>query len=112
MSYRSMVRGARTKVDIRYESTTLGAGGQLVSTAWPMRYHNVPGRLQPLRSTPEFLKFDKQTVYPDYELYIEYRPGILTTDRVHYGERVFLILKVDNWDEQGRHLRIAMTEME
>jgi len=110
MSLRSMIGKERTRVDIKYEDATVGTGGQLTKT-WKMRYKGVPARIVAQRGQTEAIEFDRQTVFADYDMYIEYRSGILLTDRVVFEARTFQVVKVDNWDEAKRYLRISLVEV-
>ena len=105
-----MIGKERTRIDIKYEDATVGTGGQLAK-AWKMRYKGVPARFVANRSQKESFQFDRQTVFADYDMYIEYRSGIMLTDRVVFEARTFQVVKVDNWDEAKRYLRISLVEV-
>jgi len=109
MSIDSMVRKADTKADIKYESSTTGAGGQLTKT-WVARHENVQGRLASIKHMKEILYFDRQKVFADFAWFMAYKSGITTRDRLFVGSRQFLIKLIVNWDEQNKYLIIALTE--
>lgn len=105
-----MTKRERTRVDIKYEEQVTAAGGQLVRT-WRMRYKGVPARVVANRPQKGSFEFGRQTVFADYDVFIEYRAGIVLTDRVVFDGRTFQIVKVDNWDEARRYLRISLVEV-
>lgn len=116
MSLRTVTRKARTKFDVRYESTgTPGAGGQLTKV-WKMRYRNLMGRMMSLTRRHEILYFDRQKVFADYILEIPKTSRvdfstIETRDRIYMGSRTFYIKLKKNWDERDKYLLLALTEI-
>lgn len=109
MSFKSITREARTKADIKYESDTRGAGAQLTKT-WKMRYHDVMGRLESLKTKREALYFGKQTVFAEYVFIMDYRSGILITDRLFIEGRQFNIKFIKEQFGKKRRLLIALEE--
>jgi len=61
-------------------------------------------------SQSEALHYQKASVFPDFIMYILYRSGIVETDKVVFKSRNFNIKKIDNWDEKGKYLKIALKE--
>ena len=110
MSIDSIIRKAGTKIDIKYLSTTTGAGGKLVKT-WVARYEDVPFRFEALRPEDEALFYDREKVTNRFAGRMKYKANISTRDRVYYGTREFDIKKIDNWDEQNLWLRIILEEI-
>jgi hypothetical protein len=105
-----MIRKAHTKVDIRKYTSTEGDGGQLQKT-WDIRYHDVPMRIVPLSSREATFFYERFKIFADFKGFILYKVAIDPQDRIYFGTRRFQILKIDNWDEQKKCLRIMMTEM-
>ena len=110
MSIKTIIRSAHTKCDIKSLSTTQGTGAKLTKT-WSMRYHDVSCRFNAKISQAEILYYQKASVFPDFIMYIVYRSGIVETDKVHFKGREFDIKKIDNWDEKGKYLKIALVEV-
>ena len=109
MSLKTIIRKAHTKCDIKSLSTTQGAGGRLTK-AWAMRYHGISCRFNAKISQAEILYYQKASVFPDFIMYIIYRSGIVETDKIVFSGRTFDIKKIDNWDEKGKYLKIALVE--
>ncbi len=110
MSLKTMIRKAGTKCDIKYVSSSIGTGAKLTKT-WIVRYHRIPCRLNAKISEAEILFYQKASVFPDFIMYIMYKSGILTTDKVIFDSRTLDIKKVDNWYEKGKYLKIALVEI-
>jgi len=110
MSLKTIIRKANTRCDIKSVTGSKGAGGKLTKT-WAMRYHNVPCRFNAKMTEAEMLYYEKAAVFPDFIMYIQYRSGILTTDKVLFDSRTFDIKKIDNWDETNKYLKIALQEV-
>ena len=110
MSLKTMIRKARTKCDIKYVDESIGTGAKLTKT-WAVRYGRVPCRMNAKISEAEILFYQKASVFPDFIMYILYRSGIVETDRVIFDSRDFDIKKIDNWDEKGKYLKIALVEI-
>ncbi len=111
MSLKTMIRKARTKCDIESLSSSIGTGANLTKT-WAVRYHRIPCRINAKISEAEILYYQKASVFPDFIIYIIYRSGIVMSDRVIFDSRTFDIKKIDNWDEKGKYLKIALVEAE
>ncbi len=111
MSLKTMIRKARTKCDIKSLSSSTGAGGRRTKTL-TMRYSRVPCRLNAKISEAEILYYQKASIFPDFIMYIMYRSGIIISDKVIFDSRTFDIKKIDNWDEKGKYLKIALVEAE
>lgn len=105
-----MINKAGTVVDIKYLSTVVGDGGKLTKT-WVARYEDVPVRFNALRPENEGLEYDREKVNAFFAMFMEYKANISTRDRVVYGTRELDIKKIDNWDEQGKYLRIVLEEL-
>lgn len=110
MSLKTVIKAARQRVDIKYESSIVVTGGQL-QTVWNNRYANVAVRLNASRPQSESAKYDRQTVLAQYVMFSEYLAGLLQTDLVVWGEREFEIKKIDNYDELGQYLRVELEEL-
>lgn len=110
MSLKTMIRKARTKCDIEYVSEPIGTGAKLTKT-WTIRYSRVPCRFNAKISQAEMLFYQKASVFPDFIMYILYKSGIVTSDRVIFKGRTLDIKKVDDWDEKGKFLKIALVEV-
>jgi len=109
MSHKSVMRKAHTKVDIKWEDETKGAGLQLTKV-WRMRYHDVMVRFVSLKTRKEILYFDRQKVFAEFGIEMDYRPNITTRDRVHYKGRIFFIKMITNFAETNEMLLIALEE--
>ena len=105
-----MIRKARTKCDIEYVTSSTGTGAKLTKT-WAIRYRRVPCRFNAKISQAEMLFYQKASVFPDFIMYILYKSGIVESDRVIFDSRTLDIKKVDNWDEKGKYLKIALVEV-
>lgn len=115
MSIDSIIRKAGTVADIKYLSTSTGAGGKLTKT-WIARHSSVPCRLNALRPEDEQLAYDREKVSPRFAMYIRITDAIasdppITRDRISFDSRDFDIKKIDNWDEQDKYYRIILEEI-
>jgi hypothetical protein len=112
VSIRSIIRKAGTRADIVYLDTESGDGGQLTRT-WKTRYANVPVRFNAITglSAHEQFFYDRFKVFAGFRCYLEHKPGILTTDRLHFGTRKFHIVYITDTDELKRLLTLYLQEI-
>ena len=99
------------KVDIKSRTKagdTMGGGGAITYTTV---YLNVPFRFESLDKKEELLAYDKATTYPDYYGYCEYRANIAEAQVVIFDSRYFEIKLVQDWSEQGKYMRLSLTEI-
>jgi head-tail adaptor len=88
--------------------TADGIGGY--TKAWSFIYTKVPVRLNAMGAREIAVLWDTQKVQADYIIFC--RPiTVEEGDRAVFGGRTFEIKKVDNWDEQGHHLRLSCLEI-
>ena len=85
-------------------------GGYGIPT-YDILYKNVPCRFETLTKKLEILAYDKQAVFPDYFVYMEYLSDIKEGDFLIMNSREFAIDLVENWSEQSKYLKLAVTEI-
>ncbi len=88
--------------------TAVGDGSYTES--WSIRYANVPCRINSVRMD-ELQEYDKQTVFADYIIFIEYKNNITEKDRIIFGSRTFEIKAVRNYDEMQLYYKIYVLEI-
>jgi len=99
------------KVDIKSRTKggdTMGGGGTIT---YADVYLNVPFRFESLDKKEELLAYDKKTTYPDYYGYCEYKANIKEAQVVIFDSRYFEIKLVQDWSEQGKYMRLSLTEI-
>lgn len=74
-------------------------------------YMDVPCRFETLTKKLEIMAYDKQAVFPDYFVYMEYRSGIKEGDILVKDGRKFAIKFVEDWSEQEEKLKLAVSEI-
>ncbi len=103
-----------TTVDIKERTKaspdSMGGGGTITYTTL---YTNVLFRFETLdrKTDEEMIAYDKKTTNPDYYGYCEYLSGIKGGQIVVYNSRMFEIKLVQDWSEQGKYLRLSLTEL-
>jgi len=85
--------------------------GGASSTTWNILYPNIKCRFENVGRKQEMLVYNKDTVYPDYYVYIESRSGIKEGDRIVFSNRDFEIKLVEDWSEQDRYMRLSVVEL-
>jgi len=102
------------KVDIKSRTKaspdTMGGGGVITYTDI---YLNVPFRFESLdrKMDEQMLAYDKKTTNPDYYGYCEYRANIKGGQVIFFNSRKFEIKLVQDWSEQGKYMRLSLTEI-
>ena len=109
MSIKSMIRGARTRADVKYLDTTTRDGGQL-QKMWKIRHRRVPIRLNALSIEEEKVIYDRHKVVAKFKGYLETKSDILTTDRIILNSRIFNIVLITDTDELGRLQTLYLEE--
>lgn len=107
MSFRSLLDST---CDIKERSTTTDSMGGGGSPTWATLYRRVPCRFETLTKDLQIQAYNKKTVYPDYYVYMEYHSGIKEGMRLFKGSREFEIKLVEDWSEQGKKMKLAVTE--
>lgn len=100
-------------VDIKERSKagdSMGGGG---TVTYVSVYKRVPFRFETLdrKTDEEMIAYDKKTTNPDYYGYCEYRSGIRGGQVIFFDSRRFEIKLVQDWSEQGKYLRLSLTEI-
>ena len=81
------------------------------STTYAVLYTNVPCRFDSQTKKLEIIAYNKDAVFPDYFVYLEYRSGIREGDRLYLGSREFEIKLIEDWSERGKYLMLAVVEL-
>jgi head-tail adaptor len=111
LSFRSIL-GAKFQNYADFKRSTLAAdGGGGGTRSWTTIYHRVPCRLNMLGSQDERVTWDQTKVMAEAILYIEHRSGLNEGDRAYLGSRAFDIRLIQNWDEAGQYLKLAVVEV-
>lgn len=74
-------------------------------------YMGVPCRFEALTKKLEIMAYDKQAVFPDYFVYMEFRSGVREGDLLIKNGRRFAVKFVEDWSEQGKYLKLAVSEI-
>ena len=109
MSIKSMIRGARTRADVKYLDTTTRDGGQL-QRMWKIRHRRVPVRLNALSREEEKVIYDRHKKIAKFKCYLVTLNDILTTDRIMLNNRTFNIVLITDTDELGRLQTLYLEE--
>ena len=107
MSFASLLNQT---VDIKRKVQTAdGQGGY--TTAWSVIHRRVPCRFQALTSKEAMLTYDKAAVFANYYVHVEHLSDVAEGDRLYLGTRTFDIKLVQDWDEVGKYLKLAVLEI-
>jgi len=98
-------------VTIKRPTVTRDDLGGEGSTAYATLYARVPCRFESKTEKLGAIAYDKDAVFPDYFVYLEYRSGIKEGDRIYLGSREFEIKLIENWSEQGKYMMLAVVEL-
>jgi hypothetical protein len=98
----------------RATNTDDGSGGQ--SVAWGVIYLRKPMRFESTMGKQMGEVYGKATVIPQYFVYAEGGLAIKEGDRLvgvkgHVTGRTFGVLFINDWSEQGKYLKLAVTEI-
>lgn len=107
MSFRSLLD--RT-VDIKRQVLTADEQGGYTET-WTTVYRRVPCRFNSLLARETTLTYDKQSVFANYNVYMEFI-GVTEGDRLHLGSRIFEVKLICDWDEKNNMLKLAVMELD
>ena len=109
MSFASLLDST---VDIKRSNPGgITTGGGYAAPSEAAIYMSVPCRFETLTKKLEIMAYDKQAVFPDYFVYMEYRSGIQESDILVKDGREFAIKLVEDWSEQGEYLKLAVSEL-
>lgn len=78
-----------------------GDGWEDVATVW--------AQISPVSGREYFSQVRENTV--SHKIYCRYRPGISPRMRIRFGERIFRIISVLNWEERNEGLTIMCEEI-
>jgi len=107
MSFASLLNQT---VDIkRRVQTADGQGGY--TTAWSVIHRRVPCRFHALTSKEAVLTYDKAAIFANYYVHMEHLSDIAEGDRIYLGTRKFEVKLVQDWDEVGKYLKLAVLEI-
>jgi head-tail adaptor len=107
MSFKSLLN---TTVDIyRKTQTADGQGGY--TAAWSTIHTSKKCRFQALTSKEAVLTYDKTIVFANYFVYMEHLINLAEGDRVYLGSRTFDVKLIEDWDEVGKYLKLAVLEI-
>ena len=67
------------------------------------------GQISPVSGKEYFSQMRETTV--SHKIYCRYRPGITPQMRIKFGERLFRIISVLNWEERNEGLTIMCEEL-
>ena len=98
-------------ITIKRPSKVIDDIGGESSTTNAILYTNVACRFETLTRKLEVIAYNKDAVYPDYYVYMEWRSGIKEGDRLYLGSREFEIKLIEDWSEQGKYLMLAVVEL-
>ncbi len=107
MSYRSLLN---TTVHIKRLTKTADNQGGYTST-WTFIHYRVPCRFNALASRETILAYDKQKVFANYYVYLEYLSDIKEGDRLYLGTRAFVVKLIVDWDETHDMMKLAVLEI-
>lgn len=88
-----------------------GQGGFLPGS-WSIFYKNIKFQLVSLSKKQQDALFDKKQVDADYFLYIKEKSGLDESCRMYWGARIFEFKLIISWEEKGRFMKIAVTEVD
>jgi len=108
MSYRNLL-DSTCAIKRETPGASDGMGGYGTPTLTTL-HSNVPCRFETLTKKLEIIAYDKEAVYPDYYVYMEYKSGVQEGDLVVKGSRSFKIKLVENWSEQDEYMKLAVVE--
>ena len=98
-------------VTIKHPTVTRDNLGGEGSTTWAILYTRVPCRFESKTEKLGAIAYDKDAVFPDYFVYLEWRSGIKEGDRIYLGSREFEIKLIENWSEQEKYMMLAVVEL-
>ena len=98
-------------ITIKHPTKALNDLGGEGSTTYAVLYTNVPCRFDSQTKKLEIIAYNKDAVFPDYFVYLEYRSGIKEGDRLYLGSKEFEIKLIEDWSEQGEYLMLAVVEL-
>lgn len=107
MSYRSLLNST---VDIYRKTDTADGQGGYTST-WAAIHSRKKCRFQALGSKESMLTYDKAAVFANYYVHMEHIAGLAEGDRIYLGTRTFDIKLIQDWDEVGKYLKLAVLEI-
>ena len=96
----------------RMEEQSDGMGGQIIVWNDIPELTDVPCRIQPKAGRERFVA-GKDMVFSTHRLFMRV-PAVEITekDRVKFGDRIFEIVAIMNWDESKRYYRLDLLEKE
>ena len=107
MSFKSLLNST---VDIyRKTDTADGQGGY--TSAWAAIHSGKKCRFQALTSKEAVLTYDKTAIFANYYVHMEHISGLAEGDRIYLGTRKFEVKLVQDWDEVGKYLKLAVLEI-
>lgn len=107
MSFRSLLNS--TVSIYRKTDTADGQGGY--TSAWASIHSSIKCRFNALTSREAMLTYDKTVVFANYVIYLEHISGLLEGDHIYLGTRKFEIKLIQDWDEVGKYLKLAVLEI-
>ncbi len=100
----------RHLITIQQPVETQSDSGELVTT-WS-DFATVYGAISHLRGTEQYIAPAQQvTGSGDYKIKIRYIAGITIKMRVKFGDRIFQITAINNWDERNREIDLQTYEV-
>jgi len=95
----------------REDISTVDEIGGYSDTTYTVLYRRVPCRFETLTKKLEIIAYNKEAVFPDYYVYMEYWSGIKEGDILEKDGRTFEIKLVENWSEAGKYMKLAVVEL-
>lgn len=87
-----------------------GMGGHAAPT-WTTLYKRVKAAIVLIPKKEQILEYDKDKVFAEFFIYLEYLSGIEEGHRVYWGSRVYEIKLVLPWREKARFMKLACVEI-
>jgi len=107
MSFASLLNST---VDIYHKTDTADLQGGYTST-WAVIHSSIKCRFQALTSKEAILTYDKTAIFANYYVHMEHLSDIAEGDRAYLGTRKFEVKLVQDWDEAGKYLKLAVLEI-